>query len=233
MAQTENYQLDILTSDDFVTEAWVQRLVKVLDRALGEFLQQWMLGGVISGWSLGTDKTVSAGEGVVNGCHCKTTTSTDISGILASGATNYVYATNTSTSAPDGDVAFQATQVAANIPSTAVRLGKIVLDAAGNVTEADDNPADCPRDYAKPLRYRRIGGQWSGTITAGTSVYIAVDHSSTLSFDVPLGLEVSAPADVHCVVCADGTDGGQFRLKIWNDSTSNDVTLTWTRYGFA
>ena len=112
MAQTENYALDILTSEDFVTEAWVQRLVKVFDRVVGEFLQQWMRGGVISGWSLGADKTVSPGEGIVNGCHCKTSVATDISGILTNGATNYVYAVTTANSAPEGDVAFQATQLA-------------------------------------------------------------------------------------------------------------------------
>ena len=60
-----------------------------------------------------------------------------------------------------------------------------------------------------------------------------IDHSATLTFDVPLGVSLSAPTDVHCAVCADGTDGGHIRLKVWNDSTNDSVTLTWTRFGFA
>ncbi|MCD6352470.1 MAG: hypothetical protein J7M26_10150 [Armatimonadetes bacterium] len=242
MAQTENYELDILTDEDFVNEGWFQRLVKVLDRALGEFLQQWACGGVISGWSLGTDKTVSAGEGIVNGCHCKTASSTDISSILTSGTTNYVYAVTTANSAPDGDVAFQATQVATNIPSTAVRLGKLVLDASGNVTGADDDPSDCPRDYAKPLRYRRIAGEWTGQVAVGEALVIEIDHSDLLDFAVPLDLTVETDPGVHVVALADGASGSVFRLRIWNEWQTGyaygyggveDIRVTWRRGGFA
>jgi len=242
MAQTENYDLDILTDEDFVNEGWFQRLVKVLDRALGEFLQQWARGGVISGWSLATDKTVSAGEGIVNGCHCKTSVATDISGILTNGATNYVYAVTTANSAPEGDVAFQATQLASNIPSTAVRLGKLVVDASGNVTEADDNPTDSPRDYAKPLRYRQISGEWTGQVAVGETVVIEVDHSDLLDFAVPLDLTVETDPGVHVVALADGASGSVFRLRIWNEwqtgyaygyGGAEDIRVTWRRGGFA
>lgn len=228
MATSANYALEILTTATDAPEEWFQRITEILDRALGEFLQKVGVGGVISGWTLNTSAEVAAGEGIVNGCHCITAAATDVSALLTVSATNYIYAVVDATSPEDGTVDFGAVTAVGSIPAGAVRLGSMVVDGAGAVTAADDNPTACLRDLMPPLRRRRT--PWATqavTCAIGASAVVEIDHSATVTFLYPGLVEVDAPDDVSVTMLADGRTGGLFRLLVQNDSASADPSIDW------
>jgi len=221
MANTDNYAIRLIEDWDFADESWVQRIAYVLSAPLGYFLKDFARGGILSGWTLGgvgtSTATVSAGEALVGGCVCATTTTTNLTG-LTSGATNYIYAETDATSHTDArTVAFVASLSTSN-PTNTVRIGSVTVSAGGSVTAVDDDPAAYPRDRFSRLRTRTISGTLNQTVTVGTESVFSVDHSSVQVFDTtrPSVVRITY-ADPQVHARAQITSGGGFDLWVWND----------------
>jgi hypothetical protein len=230
MPTTANYGLPTgVVTDDLVEPEHQNRLADTVDRVLGLFLQRLMADGAHQGWELQSDKTVAAGEGLVAGCWCATTGSQAITG-LTSGETNYVFATTTGASAPDGTVAFFA-QLSATPPAGCVYLGTMALDAGGGVTDLDsDAPGvdrNCYRLEIRPLEGTGIVYD----VPPGGVVELTVDHSSEGAFRAlgPIELVVSEGFEGRVVEWHEAT---QFRAEAENvTGYPDDLTYSWRREG--
>lgn len=255
MSGTTNYDLYLNTGEAFAV-ADQQKLVKVLDRCVGSAFNGAPVAGVISGWSISAAKTITAGSAIVGGCYCVTLVATDISDILSANAVNYVYAAADATSPDDGTVTFGKVASPALLPSQAIQLGTIILNAGGAVTAQDDNPDTFLRDYMPPVRRRIIPQQTVRdpdtsaeylTIEPGSSLIVEVDHSAIVTFTQPLALYITTDPDVNVTPLADALSGSVFRLQIdnnWTDAygggypdyaygygVQNQVQVLWQRDG--
>lgn len=228
----------LLTDADYsgnVTAVQLNRWNQVIRRNLGEAMQKVLTPGCLSltDWRLVSDKTIGAGEGIVNDCYCQTIASTDITSLLTNGATNYVYLTiNSSTSPTDGVIVAQATVTAGAAPDTACKLGSITLDGAGAVTAVDNDDEDFLRDYAIPLRWRRVQFDEVIEVTLGEYADLEVDHSGDVDFTIPTTPKITSIDDgVRAELLLNATDGGKFTLRLHNDGDYTVGTGYDTGYG--
>ncbi|MEA3247350.1 MAG: hypothetical protein U9Q74_14445, partial [Gemmatimonadota bacterium] len=99
---TQNYQLvTSVAVDDFVQPGHNNRLADTVDRVVGSVLKRLATEGVYDGWEIQSDKTVSAGEGLIAACWCETTQAQAITG-LTDDAVNHVFVQPTADGAPGG-----------------------------------------------------------------------------------------------------------------------------------
>lgn len=228
--QTEHYGLAAgVVTDDFVQPDHQNRVAETLDRVVGNVVKQLLSAGVYSGWLVQEDKTIAAGEGLVQGCWCSTATSQQITG-LQDGAVNYVFAVANSQSAPDGAVDFAA-QLLAEGPAGSVYLGSIELDGAGQVV-AIDNSTTTDRGCF-PLKTDTISG--SGVVTdipGGAQVSFVVDHEEIASFLVPGAIEFEVESDDFEVEPRKTYQKAQFEVVATNlSSYPGELSYSWQRWG--
>ncbi len=228
--QTEHYGLaaDVVT-DDFVQPDHQNRLAETLDRVVGNVVKQLLSAGVYSGWLIQEDKTVAAGQGLVQGCWCGTATSQEITG-LQNDSVNYVFAVATSQSAPDGAIDFSA-QLTAEGPSGSVYLGSVELDAEGDVV-AIDNTADADRGCF-PLKTNTVSGSGeTEAVPGGAQVSFAVDHAELASFLVPGAIEFAVEGDDFEIELRKTYQKAQFEVVATNQSSyPRDLSYSWQRWG--
>jgi len=227
-AQTVHYGLttDVVT-DDFVQPQDNNRAADVLDRVLWNFLSKLMADGALSGWLIQNDKTVAAGEGLVDGCWCQTLAAQSILN-LTSGAVNYVFGQKDATSADQGTIAFHAS-TSPTKPSGEVYLGTIQLDAGGGVVSFDNNAAGVDRNlYKLEVTVLSGSGQYQG-LGAGQSTTITITHAALRLFG-EITFSCTPPQVTYEIT--EHHDGDQFKVKLTNTGGSSvDVSYSWTRQG--
>jgi len=229
--QTEHYGLAAgVVSDDFVQPDHQNRVAETLDRVVGNVVKQLISAGIYSGWLIQESKTVSAGQGLVQGCWCGTSSDQAITG-LQDDAVNYVFAVANDQSPDKGAVDFSA-QLTAEGPSGAVYLGTIELDSGGEVVEIDSSAAD---RGCFPLLSETVSG--SGQIEAvpgGGQVSFEIDHEEAASFLVPGAIEFEAVGDDFEIELSKTYQKAQFEVIATNSSSyPRDLVYTWQRWGIA
>lgn len=230
-ATTEHYGLAVgVVTDDVIEPEHHNRMAATVDQVLGTTMKRLMAAGAFSGWSLELDGTVSAGEGLIAGCWCQTTTGSQISN-LTSGAINYVFGRTDAESAPAGTVVFTA-QLSPEKPAGAVYLGTMELDAAGLVTAAAGTAPGVDRNCRR-LEIRRIEG--SGLVAdvpADGEFSVEITHSPTLIVPGMIGmLETTEGFEWEL---QETWRGDGFRLKAHNAGAETvDFAYSWVRCGFA
>jgi len=71
---TPNYAMQVdHVNDDIVTPTEFDKVRRIVDNVLGEFLQNLFADGVISGWTIAATGTIDAGSGMIDGAYCRTT----------------------------------------------------------------------------------------------------------------------------------------------------------------
>lgn len=227
------WNLEELSYGDLITEARYNSLVDTLSQ-LGFFVSGIIYGGVVAGWNLATDGTVSAGAGWLSGCWCRTNPPTNISTQLVNNQVNYIYAAATPQSNLDRSVTFVADLNTA-IPEGAVRLGTVTM-VGGVITAVDDNPEGYRRYYLRTINLRLINDVWTGTVDAGSYVDVSADHSADVIFTVPLMPEITAiTADVRVELLLEEFTTSTFKIRVYNDSSdpyATAVSISWQRWGF-
>ncbi len=230
---TAHYQLttDVQT-DDFIEPSHQNRVADTVDRVLGGFLKNVMTAGVHEGWEIDNAKTVSAGQGLVDGCWCETPAAQSISG-LTDAMVNYVFAVPNEASAPDGTMAFVA-QPALPGPAGAVMLGTIELASDGSVV-AVDNEAEGSQRTCHQLTVVALAG--SGTIQnipAESTVEELVSHEGQGDFRVPGDLRVASSDSGFEWHVSESHRGDCFTFEVTNlGAEAATFSYTWTREGFA
>ena len=229
--QTEHYGLAAgVVSDDFVQPDHQNRVAETLDRVVGNIVKQLISAGVYSGWLIQEDKTVSAGEGLVQGCWCGTSSDQAITG-LQDDAVNYVFAVANDQSPDKGAVDFSA-QLTAEGPSGAVYLGSIELDSGSEVVAIDNAAVD---RGCFPLLSETVSG--SGQIEAvpgGGQVSFEIDHGEAASFLIPGAIEFEATGDDFEIELSKTYQKAQFEVVATNSSSyPRDLVYTWQRWGIA
>lgn len=227
-AQTAHYGLTTgVVTDDFVQPADNNRAADVLDRVVWSFLSKVMADGALSGWPIQNDKTVAAGEGLVDGCWCETAAAQSIGG-LANGAVNYVFGQTDGTSADQGTIAFYAS-TSSTKPEGEVYLGTIELDGAGAVVSIDNNAAGVDRNlYKLEVSVLSGSGQYLG-LGASESTTITITHDALrLLGEITFSC---TPVEVTYEI-VEHHEGDQFKVKLTNTGGSSvDVDYDWTREG--
>jgi len=228
---TPNYKLstDVVT-DDFVQPEHNNRLADTLDRVLGSFLRRIITAGVHEGWEVTEAKQVSAGEGLVSACWCKTSAAQEIDS-LTDGSVNYVFIETDDDSAPEGTVRVYA-QVSPSAPDGSLFLGTIELDAEGNVLEINNQAEGVDRD-CHPLVWAAFAG--SGiveAVPAGGEVSFYVDHSAQGQFRLPGALSFEVQGEAFTWSIDQTHEAGRFRVTAVNESSNpEDLEYSWTREG--
>jgi len=232
MAQTNIYGLPTgVVADDFIEPSHHNRIADTLDRILGNFLQKIMADGALSGWEITQDKQISAGEGIVAGCWCKTTQAQDITG-LTNNIKNYVFGTTTEQSPDEGTVAFAA-QPGPSGPSGAIFLGTLTLDAAGEVTDFDNEAEGVDRNLMLLEIGTAEGEGCVEQVPSGASITVPVDHSEVACFIVPGALDLQVAGEHFDYEVKQAYAGTGFQIAATNTSGyPQDFSYTWTRYGF-
>ena len=226
--ETQNYRLvSNVVSDDFVEPAHVNRLADTVDRVLGSCLLNLVTAGVNNGWTIETNKQVSAGAGLVRACWCSTSAPQDIID-LTDDAVNYVFAEATSSSGWDGSVVFRA-QLSSSGPSGSVLLGSIELDEDGNVV-AVDNTLDGVDRQCYRLSWEKLGGSGSVTsVPAGESEVVVIEHAA---LRVPGAIEFEVDNDDFTWGIDRTWEADGFRVTLTNTAEeAADTNYTWTRCG--
>lgn len=221
-----------VATDDFVEPEHNNRLADTIDRTLGEFLRHIIPAGAHEGWEITGDKEVSAGQGLIGACWCRTAEAQEIVG-LSAGAVNHVYGAADAQSAPEGTVQFVA-QTAPPGPGEAVYLGTIELDGEGEVVEIDNAAPAAQRNCYRLAIERLEGSGLVGDVPAQESVVVEVDHASEGEFRVPGDLRVtSASPDFEWEV-VEAHRGDRFRLQVTNaGGEAADFAYEWSREGLA
>ncbi len=232
MAQTNIYGLPTgVVADDFIEPEHHNRIADSLDRILGNFLQQIMADGALSGWQISESKQVSAGQGLVAGCWCKTTAAQDITG-LTDDLTNYIFATTTAQSPDEGSVAFIA-QPAAGGPAGAIFLGTLTLDAGGAVTDFDNDAAGVDRNLRLLEIAAAEGEGCVEQVPSGATITVPVDHSEVAGFIVPGAIDLQIVGEHFDCEVKQAYAAGGFELAATNTSGyPQDFAYSWTRHGF-
>ncbi|MBU0610887.1 MAG: hypothetical protein KKI08_23610 [Armatimonadetes bacterium] len=239
---TENYGLAVgVVTDDIVEPDHHNRVAATLDRVLGGVIRNLMADGAHEGWLLNLDGEVTAGEGLVAGCWCRTTEAAATSG-LTNSATNHVFARTNSGSAPDGTVEFVA-QLTAEKPEGAVYLGTVEVDAGGAVT-AVDNDADGVDRNCFSLEISEISdsGVLEGFygLSEGEMALIEVEHAAEGEFAWTEPPRMADAPGVAFLLDAGYTNGSRFRVWAmrtddvgggWTGPAAADLEYAWTRLG--
>lgn len=220
-----------VVADDFVEPSHHNKVTDTLDRVLGNFLKSIMADGARSGWNITADAQVTAGEGLIAGCWCKTITAQDISG-LTNSATNYVFGQTAADSPDQGTVTFVA-QLSPTGPTGAIFLGTLTLDAAGEVTAFDNDAAGVDRNLMRLEIGSAAGEGCVEAVPSGDSVTIPVDHSEAASFIVPGAINLQVAGEHFDCEVKQTHSGTGFQIAATNTSSySQNFSYTWTRHGF-
>jgi len=227
--QTEHYGLAAgVVSDDFVQPDHQNRVAETLDRVVGNVVKQLISAGVYSGWLIQEDKTVSAGQGLVQGCWCGTSSDQAITG-LQDDAVNYVFAVANDQSSDKGAVDFSA-QLTAEGPSGAVYLGTMELDSGGEVVGIDNTAAD---RGCFPLLTATVSGSGEiAEVPGGGQVSFEIDHGEAASFLIPGAIEFEVAGDDFQIELSNTYQ--KFEVVATNSSSyPRDLVYTWQRWGIA
>ena len=228
-AATENYGLATgVANDDLIEPGHHNRVADTLDRVLGGFLKRMMADGAYQGWELGTDGMIAAGEGLVNGCWCRTSVAQAVTG-LTSNATNYVFAGSDTDSAPAGTVRFFA-ELSATKPAGAVLLATAVVDAEGQISEVGNAPAGADRNCRRLEIGEAAGEGVVEAVPAGEEAVVTVSHD--LSFVVPGAIEVEVDGESFSWDVQGAAGASGFRIVAKNEGTAAaDLEYAWRRWG--
>ncbi len=230
--QTEHYGLAAgVISDDFVQPDHQNKVAETLDRVVGNVVKQLISAGVYSGWLIQEDKTVSAGQGLVQGCWCDTSSNQAITG-LQDDAVNYVFAVANDQSPDQGAVDFSG-QLTAEGPSGAVYLGIIELDNGGEVVEID-NTSGADRGCFPLLTATVSGSGEIGEVPGGGQISFDIDHRAAANFLVPGAIEFEAAGNDFAIELSKTYQKAQFEVVATNSSSyPRDLLYTWQRWGIA
>lgn len=219
-----------VVADDLVEPTHHNRLADVVDRALGEFLTHIIPAGAHEGWAITASKEMTAGQGLLGACWCRTSGAQAIND-LTDGALNYVYGVPEEDSAPDGAVRFVA-QIAPPGPGGAILLGTIELDADGNVLSIDNQAPGVQRSCHRIAIERLEGTGIIEAIPGGATVFACVSHVEMGEFRAPGDLQVSSEAASFEWEVTHHHRGDEFRIQVTNNgSYVADFTYTWSREG--
>ncbi|MCE5237328.1 hypothetical protein LLH23_02425 [bacterium] len=226
---TEHYGLAVgVVTDDIVEPDHHNRVAATLDRVLGGALRSLVADGAYSGWLLNTSGAVTAGEGLVAGCWCKTTADAAITG-LTSGATNHVFARSNSGSAPDGTVDFAA-QLSAEKPAGAVYLGTAEVDSGGVVTAVDNAAAGVDRNCLRLEIGQAAGSGTVASVPAAGTFSVEITHA--LSLLVPGAIAFSSQSANFTWELQETWRGDGFKVSGTNNGAeAADLVYAWTRRG--
>jgi len=230
--QTEHYGLAAgVVSDDFVQPDHQNKVAETLDRVVGNVVKQLISAGVYNGWLIQEDKTVSAGEGLVQGCWCGTSSDQAITG-LQNDAVNYVFAVANDQSPDKGAVGFSA-QLTAEGPNGAVCLGTIELDSGGGVVEIDNTTAADRSCF--PLLTATVSGSGEiAEVPGGGQASFEIDHEEAVSFLIPGAIEFKVVGDDFEIKLSKTYQKAQFEVVATNSSSyPRDLVYTWQRWGIA
>lgn len=243
MTNTTNYAwLGGATPNTEVGEDDWNRLTEGLDRLLGAVFGT-VLKGVINGWEIQSDGTITAGNGIVGKVACATTTATDLSPQVIADTRNFVYATPGTDAIETGLVTFVVTSNI-TVPAGGVRLGAFDVSALGVITNVDNNPNDYLRDYALAVAFNYITDTITATIVPGAVVEIEVDHTAERIFTVAFPPEIITISEGFTATIIHRTPegtvftpSGGFIIEVAHAdggsySTPDALTITWGRWGF-
>jgi hypothetical protein len=227
---TDNYQfVTDVAVDDFVQPEHNNRIADTVDRVLGSVLRRLLSAGAYEGWTIETDATVVAGQGLVADCWCETTQAQAVTG-LTSDAVNHVFLEATADGPPDGTVNVFA-QLSADGPADAIYLGTIELDAACEVV-AIDNSADGVERACYPIAWSSLAGE--GTIAAVPAGGEASEYVTHESLRLPGAIELSSDSADFTWEISETWRADQFLLTVTNNGASEaDFEYEWTREGIA
>lgn len=225
---TENYGLTVgVATDDFIEPDHNNRVAATVDRVLGNMVKKMMAQGAYGGWGLTLTGKVAAGEGLVAGCWCKTTAEQEIAQLTA-GTTNYVFARATAEAPVDGSLQCFA-QISATKPAGAALLGRVEVDAQGQVTAVHEDVAGADRNCLR-LEIGKVSG--SGLVTglaAGAEFAAQVSHGEV--FLVPGAIQLSGSEGFSWELGETYRGDGSV-VKGRNDGvTEADFSYSWTRRG--
>mgnify|MGYP000908190239 CR=1 FL=1 len=218
---------------EFITPTRWSLVTQTLDR-IANFLYTYAYGGVCTGWQLQVDGTLTPGSGLLQSIWCATTEATDITSILVSGQTNYIYIQATDQSQLDGSVTISSA-LSTTTPTGAVRLGTVTVDGGGTITAVDNNPSNYLRDVLTQVRKQIVEDTWTGTVEAGSYVDVLVDHSDDTAFNQGFLPYVTAcTTDVRLELLGQHLTANTFGWRVHNESTDpyqTTVEIDWTRQG--
>lgn len=205
-----------MATDDYVQPSQWNRIVDSLDR-LDEFFQKITADGAYQGWQITQNKTVSPGEGNIDGKWCRTIVELPVTG-LVSGATNHIFGRAGEQAAPDGLPSFIAS-VSSTKQEGDIYLGTITLDSDGNVTAWDNDAPGVDRNCCL-IEIGSISGSGEvGPLAAGASVTITVEHSSQAVFKVPGAITFSLEGDGLTFSIEEHWAGDWFSVQIANEGS--------------
>jgi len=220
-----------VVTDDFIEPSHHNRVVDTLDRVMGNFLQKIMADGACNGWELTEDAQVTAGDGIVAACYCKTVAAQDISS-LTNNAVNYIFGHTTGQSSDEGAIAFSA-QISPSKPAGAIFLGTITLDEQGEITSYDSDASGVDRNLML-LEIGTVAG--AGVVEAvppDTSIEVTVDHSAEMEFVVPGAIDLQVAGECFEYEAKETYKSGSFVITATNIcAEAEDFSYSWTRQGF-
>jgi len=230
MALTQRYGFATgVAVDDFVQPEHNNRIADTVDRVLGAVLTKIVRTGVLEGWSILADKSVGSGQGLVAACWCQTTQAQAIGGLTDS-AVNHVFLEATADGPTDGTVNVFA-QLSGSGPSSAIYLGTIALDSAGEVTAINNDAPGVDRQ-CHPVAWERLGG--AGTIAAVPAGGEASDLVNHQALRVPGAIELETTSPDFTWEITETWRGDGFLLTVTNNGASAaDFEYEWTRAGIA
>ena len=165
------------TGDTLAAADWNKTAASVDRGAIFSYKQQ--MGGVLTGWALTSGlSTLTAGEGLVGPCWCKTTVSAAISN-LTTGSTNYIYAVTDGGSGASGTVDFKARTTSGTLTNYDALTSGLVLGNGRFVTASGFTSVSTRNRDSFPV-YRREHTHFE---TAGNLVLPAMSgaHGSTIA----------------------------------------------------
>lgn len=226
---TENYGLTTgVVTDDLIEPEHHNRVAETVDRVLGSFLRRMMAAGAWSGWELTTEGKVTAGEGLVGACWCKTTAAQAVTG-LSTNAVNYVFGGVTEESAPTGQVRFYAELSATKAPGS-ILLGTMTVDSEGVVTAVDSEAGAVDRNCLRLEIGRATGKGVLTDVGGGESCTVAVSHPER--FLVPGAIAVEAEGGGFAVEVRETHRAEGFIIVAKNTGTeARDFVYAWERRG--
>ena len=229
LTQTQHYQLWAgMGTDDFVEPQHVDRLAATVDQTLGMALQELVSPGVYQGWELQTDKTVSAGQGLLAACWGRTAAAQSITG-LTNGVLNHVFAAPTAQTAPAGVVSFAAQTNPAGPPG-ALYLGTIELDSQGQVVAVNNQVTGVARGVFSLRTATLSGAGTHSSVQPNQTVTLEITHAA---LRVPGAIEFTG-GQYFSFTLEKTWQAGGFTAKVTNtDTVAHDLSYSWTRQGMA
>jgi hypothetical protein len=218
-----------MQTDDYVQPSQWNRIADALDR-LDEFFQKITADGAFSGWEITDTKTVSAGEGNIDGKWCLTTEESAIAG-LTNGAVNHVFGRAGSQAAPDGVPTFLANTSGTKEVGD-IYLGTLTLDGAGDVTGLDNDAPGVDRNCCLIEIGSVAGSGEVGPLAPEESVTVTIDHSAERTFKAPGAIEFAVEGEGLEYHVDEHWAGGWFSVTVTNGGAEErSGTYTYERKG--